>query len=262
MKNLYKKAVLLAVPGIAGFVLFYLFPYLYVVQYSVSLSDGGIGLDYFRSVMNNEFFRLALSNTALFILITIPLMLVLSYILTEIAAHSPHGSIFTLLLFLPVLIPSASAAELWAELFPGERTWPIILLFVWKNVGLITLVMTAGRQRIPKEVFDAAAIDGANVFTLHRCVILPLMTPVIFFASLVGLIQSFKIFREIYLIYDAYPPENLYMMPHYIFNKFNKLDYGELSAGTLIFTLLVVGIILVAGVAVMLYMRGDKRNEK
>lgn len=261
MNKLYKKAVWLAVPGIAGFVLFYLLPYLFVVRYSVKTGDG-VSFEHFHAVLTNEYFRLALRNTALFILVSIPLMLVLSYILTEISVRHRYGSVFTIILFLPTLMPSVSTAAVWAELFPGERAWPIMLLFVWKNVGLMTLILTAGRLRIPREVFDAAAIDGANVFTLHRCVILPLMTPVLFFSSLVGLIQSFKIFREIYLLYDAYPPEDLYMIPHYIFNKFNKLDYGELSAGTLIFTLLVAAIVAAAGVCVLVYTKGGRKIGK
>lgn len=240
-----------------GFALFYLIPYLFVVRYSVNIR----GSHHFHAVLTNEFFLLALKNTAFFILVSIPVLLVLGYLFTELAVRYKYGGVFNIVLFLPALLPSVSAANVWIELVPGERVFPVILLFIWKNVGLITLIMTAGRMRIAREVFDAAAIDGAGGLTLHRAIILPLMTPVIFFASLVGLIQSFKIFRELYLLYGAYPPEELYMIPHYIFNKFNKLDYGELSAGTIIFALLIVVIVMAAVFCMIAYTRGRSQKQ-
>ena len=254
MNKLFKKSLFLAALPVGGFALFYLIPYIFVLKYSFADGEGGLGN--YASVLSNEYFRMALLNTAVFIAVTIPFMLTVGYILTDMAVRHAFGSVFTVVLFLPALIPSVSAADIWTELFPGESALPIMLLFVWKNTGLVTLIMIAGRLRISREIFDAASIDGAWGLTLHRSVILPLMTPVIFFSSLVSLVQSFKIFREIYLLYDAYPPDDLYMIPHYIFNKFNKLDYGELSAGTMIFTVLILAVLAAAAVCVIGYTKG------
>jgi len=148
-------------------------------------------------------------------------------------------------------VPSASIAGLWANLFHTDSVLPIYLLFIWKNIGLVCLIITGGLTKISPEVYDATAIDGANTFQKHKSIILPLLSPVLFFCFLIGLIQSFKIFREIYLIYAAYPPEKLYMIQHFIFNKFNKLDYAELSSGTLIFTMAIL--IFLAGSLIIGY---------
>ena len=251
MKQLRTKALLLALPFILAFAVFYIIPYGSVFYYSFATQTKPVsfaGFENFASVLTNEYYRMALVNTGVFTVISIPLMIVLAYFISTLL-YRQHR-IFKVLLFIPVLIPSASIANLWADLFPSETAWPMILLFLWKNIGLTCLIITAGLTKIPKDVMDAARIDGATTLNVHIHIILPLLSPVLFFSALVGLIQSFKIFREIYLIYQAYPPDDLYMIPHYIFNKFNKLGYAELSAGTLIFTLAIIvllGILAVIG---------------
>ena len=235
----------MAAPFVLGFALFYIVPYGAVFYYAFSSQDVPAvfsGLENFSKVWQNEYFRLALSNTAIFALLSIPLLVAISYMVANVL-NGQKSRLARALLFLPVLAPSASIAGLWGGLFSPGAIFPIYLLFVWKNIGLISLVITAGLSKLPPEVYDAAAIDGANTFLLHRHIILPMLSPVLFFCFLVGLIQSFKIFREIYLIYSAYPPEGLYMIQHFIFNKFNKLDYAELSAGTVIFAGAVVALI-------------------
>lgn len=260
MNKLFKKAALLAAFPLMGFALFYLIPYLYAIDYSLR-GPGGVGLQNFRSVLSNRFFLLALKNTAIFVLTSVPILLILGYFFAELATRSRYGGIFNTILFLPALIPSVASASVWSETFSQRNMPTAVLLFVWKNAGLITLILTAGRRRISGEILDAASIDGAGFGTLHRAVIFPLMLPALFFSALVGLLQSFKIFREIYLLYNAYPPDDLYMLPHYIFNKFNKLDYGELSAGTILFTLLLAGIAASALLCARIYTgRGRKKR--
>ena len=249
MKNLRRKAAILALPLILGFAVFYIIPYGSVFYYSFTTQTKPVrfaGIGNFSEVLSNEYYRLALRNTAVFTVVSILLMIVLAYIISNLL-YRRKNRLFKILLFLPVLIPSASIASLWEDLFPSETIFSMILLFLWKNTGLICLILTAGMTKIPNDVLDAARLDGAGPLNIHIRIILPLLAPVLFFSLLAGLLQSFKIFREIYLIHQAYPPEDLYMIPHYIFNKFNKLDYAELSAGTLIFTLAIVFVLLILG---------------
>lgn len=260
MNKLFPRALAIAAVPMGGFALFYILPYIFVLRYSFTGTE--IGFSNYQSVLENEYFRRALVNTALFILISLPVILILSYILSDMAVRNRFGMLFLAVLFVPTLIPSISASNIWQELFDEVGIEQIILLFVWKNTGLASLVMTAGRMRISQEVFDAAAIDGAGGLTLHHSIILPMMTPVIFFSSLVMLVQSFKIFREIYLLYSSYPPDELYMIPHYIFNKFNKLDYGELAAGSVIFTCMIVALLAAVGAGMLIHTKGKWYREK
>ena len=243
MNNLRKKALLLAAPFAAGFIFFYIIPYTSVFYYSfttATMPARYAGFDNFEKVLSNEYFNLAITNTAVFTFVSIPILIVVSYAIANIL-YSYNYRVFRILLFIPVLIPSASITGIWTYLFGSSSVLSIYLLFVWKNIGLMCLIITSQLAKIPIEIHEAAMIDGANAFQRQKSIILPLSFPVLFFCTLVGLIQSFKIFREIYLIYEAYPPSGLYMIQHFIFNKFNKLDYAELSAGTLLFT---IGIIV------------------
>lgn len=267
MNNLKIKSLILAIPFILGFVVFYIIPYGSVFYYAFSTQTVPVSFakfDNFIKVLENEYFKLAITNTAMFTFLSIPLLIFFSYLLANIL-HNHNSRIFRVLLFVPLLIPSASIAGIWGNLFNSDAVWPVYLLFIWKNFGLICLVNTAGLAKIPMEVYDAAAIDGANILQKHKSIILPLLSPVLFFCFLIGLIQSFKIFREIYLMYDAYPPVNLYMIQHFIFNKFNKLDYANLSSGTLIFTLaimILLGVSLVIGYALFIEKGNFKKGSR
>ncbi len=246
MNKLRNKALLLAMPFILGFVVFYIIPYVSVFYYSFksqTTPTAFVLFDNFIDVLQNEYYLLALKNTCIFTLISIPLLLILSYVLANVIYNQKN--IYMVLLFVPVLIPSASIAVIWNDIFNTTSAISFYIMFIWKNIGLITLIITGGLTRIPSEVYDAAAIDGANTLDKHKNIVLPYLSPVLFFCFLVGLMQSFKIFREVYLTYTAYPPQELYMIGHYIFNKFGKLDYTELSIGTLIFSAAIIILLIV-----------------
>jgi len=242
MNNMRTKSLFIAIPLISGFTIFYVVPYAYVFYYSFFGENNSVNLNNIIVVSNNIYFRLAISNTALFILISMPILIVLSYLLAHLIIKN-NNRIFRLLLFLPILVPSASIATLCKQIFESFAPFVksflpvhIYILFVWKNIGLICLIIIGGLTRIPNEIYEASVIDGANIFQKHKNITLPLLSPILFFCFLISIIQSFKIFREVYIIYGSHPPENLYMIQNFIFNKFNKLDYSELSAGTIIFT--------------------------
>lgn len=261
MNKLKTKALLLAMPFMLGFVIFYKIPYVSVFYYSFTSKTAPtvfVLSDNFADVLQNEYYLLALKNTSIFTLISIPLLLILSYILSNVIYSQKY--IYKALLFVPILIPSASIAVIWNDIFSTTSAIPFYIMFIWKNIGLITLIITGGLTRIPSEVYDAAAIDGVNILEKHKYIVLPYLSPVLFFCFLIGLIQSFKIFREVYLTYNAYPPQDLYMIGHYIFNKFGKLDYAELSAGTIIFSVAIIILLLVLCLfGKRIFFRGRKR---
>lgn len=230
---------------------FYIIPYFSIMYFAFTSEENGsfAGIQNFIQTAENEYFALALKNTFVFSSVAIIALIVISYLLANIIKQLKWGKVFLLLLFVPVVIPATSIVDFWNALFPEQNMVSIIILFLWKNIGLASIIMSAGLKRIPNEIYDAASIDGANILELHRYIILPFMSPVIIFTILISFIQSFKIFREIYLMYHEYVPEAIYMLPSYIFNKFNKLDYTALSAGTLLFTLLIlcIGAMIIGG---------------
>lgn len=252
-----RKSIVIALPFILCFLLFYCVPYVFIFKYA--FSNKGI---YFSKVITNTYFERSVLNTICFSIVSIISLIIISYLIS-LLLKNVRNRFFMILLFIPVLIPSSSCAIIWEELFKDGTYFSFILLYLWKNIGLISLIISTGLLKIPNEVYDAALIDGANMFQIQRYIVLPLLSPVIVISSVIGLFQSFKIFREIYLIYGIYPPDELYMIPHFIFNKFNKLDYQELSAGTLIFMLITIclfAIVIIIGY--ILFLRKDKYYEK
>lgn len=244
MNKLKKTAMLLALPFIIGFLMFYVIPFL-AVSFNTFISEvqtenEGI-TDNIIKALENEYYRMALKNTVKFIFISIPLLLVISYLLAF--AFRNRNKIFMALIFIPILIPSASVAAIWNSLFDTTSIVPFYIMFIWKNIGLMTFIMTNSLTRIPREIHDTASVDGVGKLNKHRYVYIPYMIPALYFCFLIGLYQSFKIFREIYLIYSSYPPEELYMIGHYIFNKFGKLDYMDVSTGSIVFSLVIAGIL-------------------
>ncbi len=264
MNSLKRRAVLLSLVGIIGFALFYIVPYISVAWYALfNTSDGITRLtgEYFIDILKNEFFISALLNTLIFTFISIPLLLIIAYLIVVLPykrRKCQSGLKFLLIMLLPALIPSASFAALCDLLFDEIGLPIIVALFIIKNLGLVSLILRSGLISIPREITDTAEIDGAGCFDMQINILLPMMAPSLAFGALIGLLQSFRIFREIYLIFGEYPPQSLYMIPHWIFNKFNKMSYADLSAGTIVFT---VNVIVILGIFLFsLYMSRKKRR--
>ncbi|MDF2589500.1 MAG: sugar transporter permease [Anaerocolumna sp.] len=91
--------------------------------------------------------------------------------------------------------------------------------------------------RIPVEYEEAAKLEGAGNLAYHYFVIFPISLPMTFFVVVMSIVQSFRIFKDVFVVHGVYPSEQLYFIQNYINNKFMKLSYPELSAGTIIFVL-------------------------
>ena len=96
---------------------------------------------------------------------------------------------------------------------------------------------------IPKDFYDYAAIEGANGWKKFRFVTLPCILPVGFFATVMALVHSFNVFREIYVLFGDYPNESIYMLQHYMNNQFNKLNFSNLTSASFLLTMVIAFII-------------------
>jgi multiple sugar transport system permease protein len=123
---------------------------------------------------------------------------------------------------------------------------PVWLLFVWKNIGICVVLMTAALTTIDKSIFEAAAIDGASGLALHSRITVPMIVPTIIFSTLLSIVNSFRVFKETYLYYGGtnYPPDHSYTLQYYMNNNFLKLDYQSLAASSVMTSALVVAIVV------------------
>ena len=258
-------------PSLLGVCLFFILPFGVVVYYA--LIDGAaahrfVFLDNFAKLLRNPAFRLAAKNTLTFSAAAVPLAVVLALILALLLeSRIPWKSQFRTCFLSPMMVPVASIVLIWQVLFHyngsvnelllllgGDRIdWlnsqycqvVILLLFLWKSLGYNMVLFMAALSNIPRELLEAASIDGASGARRFFAVKLRFLSPTILFVTIFSLISSFKIFREVYLLTGDYPYEGLYTLQHFMNNMFRTLDHQRLSAAALLMAAVVVVILAV-----------------
>jgi len=115
----------------------------------------------------------------------------------------------------------------------------MVLIFIWKNLGYNMILYLAGLSSIPRDYYEAAWVDGSKPRQTFWYITLPHLMPTTVLALIMSIINSFKVFREIFLITGAYPHESIYTLQHFMNNMFASLNYPRLTTAT---TILVAGI--------------------
>ncbi len=234
----------------AGFGVFYVAPFTMGLLRSFSGSSGHFTFDNYISLFDNKSFQLALSNTILFTLSCIIIANVLGFVLAYLLGQVKKRSLFYGLL-LPLAVPVISTTSFWnyiLSLFPYDISYGsvafyiILLVFIWKYIGFHVMIYYAAIRSIPKNHIEAASLDGGNSLDQIRYIILPQIRSFITFNVLFSVIHSFKIFRDIYLIYGNYPPKGAYLLQHFIQNNYNGLMYHNVLSASNIFTILAFAI--------------------
>ena len=270
------KFVLLGLPALAGFFLLYLYPFIRTLWYSMIdnvFSKKFVLFDNYVQAFNHKYFKLAMKNTLIFSLIGVVLIVTLSLILSFGLMRLSRKFGFIRNLFIaPMILPTAGVIFAWHLAFQNDwyialtkdsvinDFWimlPIYLLFMWKYVGLNIIIISAALAGVEPDIKEAAALEGAKGFRLHRHITLPLISPSIIFVVVLSFVNALKSFRESYLFFRTdYPPDAAYTVQYYMNNHFKKLNYQNLTAGSVIFTMFIIAILLI------LYIWENKYNEK
>ncbi len=261
-------------PSVAGVLLFFILPFFVVIWYSVidnPINRDFVFLDNFIAIVQNEAFQLAAKNTALFSVMAVPLAVVLSLMLAVLLESKIHFRSQIRASFLcPLMVPTASVVLVWQvmfhkygtvnqilEMFGAEPTdWlktpkgmiVVVIMFLWKNLGYNMILFLAGLSNIPGDIMEVAMLEGAGPFYRFFHLKLRYLSPTILFVTILTLINSFKIFREVYLLTGDYP-DSLYMIQHFMNNTFSLLEYQKLSSSAIIMSLVMVVIIAVLFIA-------------
>ncbi len=245
----------------SGVLLFYILPFCVVMYYSVTSADisnhSFVGLDNFKTVINNNAFRLAAKNTLTFSFTAVPLAVILALGLALLLESKIPGKSMMRTFFLsPMMVPIASIVLVWQVIFDFNGTlnqfltqwgldkidWfkseygqiPIVLMFLWKNLGYNMILFMAALNNMPRELIEEAQVDGAGRLYCFFKIKVRYLSPTLLFVTILSLINSFKIFREVYLLTGDYPFESLYLLQHYMNNMFSALDYQKLSAAAVL----------------------------
>ena len=225
-----------------------------------------VGFENYINLIQNSAFRTATFNTMLFSIIAVPLVVILSMFLAFLLDSGiPMKSQLRSGFLTPLMVPTASIVLIWQVLFDykgvvnsilqrmgldpvewlksGAGILVIILLFVWKNLGYNMVLFLAGMGNIPKDMIEAAQLDGAKRRQIFFHVKLRYLSPTITFTTILSMINSFKVFREVYMLPGDYPVGSLYMLQHYMNNTLASADYQKLSTAAIYMSLIMIVVI-------------------
>lgn len=258
-------------PSVIGVLLFFVLPFFVVIYYSFvdnPISLQFVGLENYKNVITNTAFRTAVKNTLTFSVIAVPLAVVLGLLLALLLDEKiPLRSFLRSSFLTPLMVPIASIVLIFQVLFDyngvinnilanfmDTRTdwlksssgiFVIILLFLWKNLGYNMILFLSALGNVPTDIVEVAELDGAGAFRVFWHVKLRYLSPMIVFTTILSMINSFKVFREIYLLTGEYPFGAMYMLQHYMNNTFSSADYQKLSTAAIYMSLVMIVIIAV-----------------
>lgn len=256
-------------PSFLGVLFFFILPFMVVIYYSMvdsPIRGDFVFLDNFKNVAGNSAFQRAVRNTGVFSAVAVPLAVVLSLILAIVLeAKLPFRSQFRTFFLSPLMVPVASIVLIWQVLFhyngavndilvalgAEKIDWlksdyaliVTVILFLWKNLGYNMILFMAALASIPKDILEVATLESARPIQTFFYIKIRYLSSTILFVTLMSLISSFKIFREVYLLTSDYPVDAIYTLQHFMNNKFRNLDYQTLSAAAVMMSLVMIVII-------------------
>ncbi|MFI6347472.1 carbohydrate ABC transporter permease [Streptomyces sp. NPDC050560] len=223
-------------PLVAGLAVFHLYPMLVTTYSSFTSWDGftprkWVGLDnYSKLILHDTLFHTVVRNTLLFMLGAIPLTMLLALALaTLISPQRRIMTVFRLAFFVPYVANVVAVSVVWFRLYDGRdgvfnsilgffgihgpdwlvtSPWAlvaVVFVSVWQGVGYPMIVLMAGIQSIPAELYEAASLDGASRTRRFRSITLPLLTPSLFFVSISQFVASFQVFGIVYVMTHGGP---------------------------------------------------------
>ena len=120
----------------------------------------------------------------------------------------------------------------------------VVCSFLWKNTGYMVILWLAGLAALPKEVEEAAQVDGANRWQSWHYIIRPGLSGSFFTIGMLSVLQIFKSYREVWMVAGSYPQERIYFLQHLLQNWYLKLEFDRMAALTVILSLVLLAVCL------------------
>ena len=261
-----RMLIVFLLPGLLGLIVFYLAPFVYGIFFSVTdgtRTNAFVGIQNYLNVWQNQMFRLGLKNTIELSLICAPLVFCLSFLLAAmLRTLEEKSAVYRNILLLPYLMPSAAILIIFLLIFdyggPVNRVltllgmervlWkesammrvPVVVLYVWKNIGFSVVIFASALQAVPKALYEYASLEGAGRLRQEVSITMPLVSPTAFLVFVLSWINAFKIFKEVYFISGAYPDTACYTLQHFMNNQFTKLNYQFVTTAAYSFAAIVI----------------------
>ena len=275
MRGDARPAAFLA-PAAAFLAVVALFPAVYILWLSLERRSlvfnivEFVGVDNYLRLLTDARFWNALSNTVYFTAVSVTLELGLGLAVALLLRHAFRGrALMYAVVLMPWAIPTVVSARMWEWMYNadfgvlnyllgtsvnwlGHPVWAMhaaIVMDVWKSTPFVILLLLAGLQNIPRELYCAARLDGASAWTQFRAITLPLLAPLIWVVLIFRTIDAFRVFDTIYVLTGGGPANSTETLSIYAYKiLFQQLEFGYGSAVAVIAMLCV-------GAAALLYAR-------
>ena len=268
-KKINKAPLYFILPSLIGVAVFTLLPFLdvFIRSFQSAISREFSGLENYYDIFSNAAFKLASQNTIKFVLVCIPLLLAISLAIAVFLNRFVQASqVLRTAFLIPMAVPIASVVLIWNIVFheqgvlsgvlnnfnivgqdwmnTGYAFWVLVFSYIWKNLGYTIILWLAGLNDISKEIYESAKVDGAGELKCFTKITLPCLKPTLYTIAVLSLLNSFKVFREAYLVAGDYPDKSMYLLQHLFNNWFREMSFGKMAAASVVMAVIIFGLIM------------------
>ncbi len=258
-------------PAAVILLIFFFIPFFQTIglsffDYSQSIySPNFSGIQNYIAILKNPIFYKVMWNTVLYLIVAVPILAIFPLFLAVLINQKIRGiTLYKILIYLPVIVSIVVAAIAFKWLYaqegilnylmqvchlpkigwltdPKYAIYSVIIVTIWKGIGYYMMIYLASLMSVPKELYEACDIDGANFWQKHLTVTVPHLMPTIALVTTISSISAMKIFAEIYVMTKGGPLNSTKTIVYYIYEKaFENLDLGYASAMAVILLVIVM----------------------
>lgn len=262
---------LFLLPAAIVLVIFFFIPFfqtflLSFLDYSNNIYQAEfVGLQNYINLFHNPIFYKVMWNTFLYLFIAVPILAIFPLFLAILINQKIKGvTLYKILIYLPVIVSIVVAAIAFKWLYadqgilnylvtklgfepigwltdPNFALYSVIIVTIWKGIGYYMIIYLAALMSVPKELYEACDIDGANFLTKHLTVTVPHIMPTIALVTTISAISAMKVFAEIYVMTKGGPLNSSKTIVYYIYERaFENLDLGFASAMAVVLLVIVM----------------------
>ncbi|MDY6310944.1 MAG: sugar ABC transporter permease [Cyanobacteriota bacterium] len=273
MFKYYRKYVpyLFLIPALLVLTVFFFIPFFQTIGLSFFDFSNNLyhpdfsGIKNYIEILHNPVFYKVMLNTIIYLVVAVPVLVIFPLFLAVLINQKIRGiTLYKILIYLPVIVSIVVAAIAFKWLYaqagvlnyimqlfhlpavgwltdPNVAIYSVIILTIWKGIGYYMMIYLASLMSVPKELYEACDIDGANFWQKHLTVTVPHLMPTIALVSTISSISAMKIFVEIYVMTKGGPLNSTKTIVYYIYEKaFENLDLGYASAMAVILLVIVM----------------------
>lgn len=245
-------------PSLIGVSIFVLVPFLDVIRRSflTAVTQKWAGVHNYQMVFSNQAFRLAIQNTLRFTVVCLPLLIGFGLMISIQLSRLRRIQLIKSMFLFPLAMPAATVVLIWKMFFSKQgflngcllrlgwvlegylpdymgtkaAFWVLVFSYLWKNLGYTIVLWLAGIFSVSADITEAARVDGASERQCFWRVIFPNLKGTLYTITVLSFLNSFKVFREAYLVAGSYPHESMYLLQHLFNNWFVNLELDKMAA--------------------------------